>query len=1412
MKVSLFSKRFIWVILLCIPLLNVYAYQSWDGTSSPPANVLNEDLFIDGSVGDILLKNGQTTIQALSTSVNVSISNSPNIKGVPGSSPILFLQAANGNSINFFINGLNNDLNFLAPDSSSTPLLIIATTDGSSGSRINFNFGDGNNLKFLSNGTNTAGVQYYQWMQDPAFESPTTAFSRIANGTNLSTVVIDNLCVLSYLSPQAHNSVESPTNTGRFLFDPSNTQSGRFAIKIGENGALIVEGHATSGVTNPALITFADIQRNIPAGLKAHFEVTSASSGSLLVINSNNQSFGLLADPFGDQAILGSYTGLRLGYVLGGAGSLTVNSNTYFDYVGLYQTSHCPTSTFVPDFPNIDPQAFFKGRNPSAFFVDSINPNYLVTSTAEINISATAGVYLRSGVDALGNVNTNFADSNVFTINPFNQSPDQGAIVFDIEGPLKVQGAGITASKIEILSWQVSPIGGPLQPGGSETIFPLRTFAIDGYGKFVQYNKASMFVNNALLLYDVSLDHTDELHTIYQKNDASSQPTYVGGESWLIPSKYLSRPNIQFINAALNIYTNVAFTGLDLTIPNFSDTFLGTDNNNSQFVYYYSGRVVEDSTGRMMIMGTQVGSKACDDCTVVSQDAHIDIMQTNRGSTPGVVDTLFLNVGVNTNQIDNTITGSIANQFGIHTIFLGNNSNITVGNQLLEEADIPVQSVLTINGNYFSFETNGGVQGIPSLSGVTGKGGIFVDNNGTITMSPNVRTSFGTMVTKSGDGVIDLPKAQAFFESTVGITDWNYDLSVSTTIIPLSSLLSDYSFNWINIKKNYAGGFIPYELTSVNIAAAPAVTSANIFDIPTVLGEVDQLQIQGSRIGDQAHIKIDGGRVRELIFQRAGGYAAQAAVALIVLQNEGRVGLGSALRNVDSFEGPFMLGVNGVSLVVNGNGQVDLNENMLVNNVFPLLKGPDGSGSTLIINSEVPQELRIKSEGVLDLTQFVTGDTIKFTGYVKLILEPGAKVITGGATLLFADDTSMYIEPYEKSESIFDAIPHDFIHSNTLDPLTLTSAANAHNQFAPLSGTGSTTNTDPFRVRLIGTGTYLFANNSLCMIPQYGFVGVETYRADLGTETIDIPATDLTFELQDNATFVIGEATDHYTLGGSLQIGDTTDWSTTFSHATIFTLNVNSPGATFSVHSQAFVGFGVGIVDKRATTANNWLVDTLYGVGRINIAVTDGVFDHSRTFSGENELASLVAFGPTSYTWILETDPSVSTDRTNEAVIHGGGNIVLVNPSAPNISAYHPVVNNDSPLAIVDTLGTTSPVIQTGILASRLMMTIPDVIAYDAQTMFDTSRVKEITFPAIGRSVATAAYTNDKDPALRRSITAGFVNNLKIGRTIIYDIADSFGGLQEDRLVKAAQLGAVSVQLNDYTLAPGAVAFAQQLP
>ncbi|MGK3946345.1 hypothetical protein ABK046_49325, partial [Streptomyces caeruleatus] len=83
-----------------------------------------------------------------------------------GSSPVLLLQANNGNAINFSLNGANQNLTFQGPSASTTPLLIIAATDGAAGSRVNFQLGDGNSLSLEPNGTATAGVQMYMWMQD----------------------------------------------------------------------------------------------------------------------------------------------------------------------------------------------------------------------------------------------------------------------------------------------------------------------------------------------------------------------------------------------------------------------------------------------------------------------------------------------------------------------------------------------------------------------------------------------------------------------------------------------------------------------------------------------------------------------------------------------------------------------------------------------------------------------------------------------------------------------------------------------------------------------------------------------------------------------------------------------------------------------------------------------------------------------------------------------------------------------------------------------------------------------------------------------------------------------------------------------------------------------------------------------
>jgi hypothetical protein len=1413
-------KRLFSVVVSCLALLlvahDVYASQTWNGVTTP-ANVINQNLIIDGSVGPIQLVNGQTVVQASTQAVNVTISSNPIVTGLTGAAPVLLLQAQNGNAINVALNGSGQNLTFQGLVS-TTPLLIIANTDGMTGSRINFMISDGNVLTLEPNTAGTLGVEFYVWMATPAAEVPTVVFERATNGGNPVEISIGNLCVISYLSSQDYSLTTAPVQQGRILFDPQNTGTGRMVVDITNGGAFVIQGHSTSGVTNPTAMTYANVNRAISAGLLATCEIAGTAPCNLLVMNSNATLFALESDPFNDQAVV-PYTGKRLGFVLGGAGSLTVDANNYFDYVGLYQVSLDPTTTAVAGFPGVNPSSLLKARNPSAFFVDAVSSQYGFVSTAQISLGNVAGLYFRSGVDRLGNANTNLADPNVFTITPPHESYGAGELVFDVEGPLDVQGSGITTSKIEVLSLQVTVTGGPLQPGGSQTSFPLRTFAVDNYGVFRQYNKAAMLINDQVSLIDVSLDHTDALHKVFQDNSAQSEPTYIGGEKWHI--YHIKRPAFQFINANLNVFSNIAFTGLDLVVPNGVTALDQSFNNTSSFIFYYSGYVVEDGTGRMMILGTQIGSTAYDGCTIVSRATDLDIMQTMtaQGTTP--TETLLLEVGTNTPQINNKIVPPITNQYGIHTIYLGNSSNITIGNITPFTPGVEALSVLDIEGNYFSFTSQGGTPAIPALSAVTGEGGIFVDSNGTITIGSNYRASIAAMVVKSGNAVINLPETQVFFDAQVGITDWRLDLSTTTTLINATSVIADYTINWLATKKNYAGGYVPYELGSVNIAASPAVTVANITSLPTIVGDVDQLQIQGSRIGDQVAILIDGGWVRELVFERVGSYSAQAAVGLIVLQDDGRVGLGTAERNIDSIEAEVVMGVNGVTIVGNGNGQVDLNSNIIVNNICAVLKGPYSNGNILRFRSEVPQEFRIKSGATFDLSQFVAGDVIEFTGAITMVFEPGSRCVTGGATIRFGDNVVVLAEPNSNPNELFDMINEYLPYNNALSLVTTTSITVPHNELAPLVGAGGVTNTDPFRVRFAGTGTYEFFDKSSFFIPRYAFVGIETLHEVVGTATINVPQTNLRFLLSGDSSVVLGDSRDVYTPGGSLQIGNTQDFST-YGHSITFTLDLEGPNALFSIDSQGFLGLNAGIVGKGSFVPNTWLVDLLFNTSQVIMNVNAGVFDHSRTFSGDSTQASLMAIGNnTSYTLNLPSESPYEQTSNNSSSflalngvghsnITGGGNIALILTTSSGLAVYHPVVRAATPFQS-DTLGNVSAVLESGMLASLAMITTPTASNLSALTLFNTIRVQEITGTTASQSLATAAYTSDEANSVRRTITAGFVNNATMGRDIVYDISNALEGLQEDRINQAAQVGAVSVELDNYQNVPGTVIFAQQL-
>ena len=425
------------------------------------------------------------------------------------------------------------------------------------------------------------------------------------------------------------------------------------------------------------------------------------------------------------------------------------------------------------------------------------------------------------------------------------------------------------------------------------------------------------------------------------------------------------------------------------------------------------------------MLGTEIGSQAADGSAIISREAYLDIVQESEQPVTKA-HRLRLQVAPNDATMTQGIQSDITDEFAVQTIYLGHGSNISLGSNGDVALDktcsitfpLTTNPTLFIDGNFFSFETRGGYSGVPEDALLTGQGAIFVDAQGRFEIAPNMRASCGVVVARRRfpDGGVNLPVNQIRFDDRVGIAVWNVDLSDAEKriLIRPQEHISDFTLDWSAVIKEFqAGGFVPYELTDVSHRfSCKQVTHANLQSLPVVQGTVNQLQIRRSRYGDQVHLLIDGGRVKELIFLDSSD-SAVAPVGFIALDHGGSLGLGPAHRDRDSLNASVVMGLNGVTIAANGDCIVELNENVLINNICPLLAGPDfglRGEQRLIIRSNVDHEIRVASEGVLDLCSFTNKNQIvEFAGNVKLVFEPGAILVLGGGTLVFTDEAQIVL-------------------------------------------------------------------------------------------------------------------------------------------------------------------------------------------------------------------------------------------------------------------------------------------------------------------------------------------------------------------------------------------------------------------
>lgn len=1438
---------------------SLYGVVVWNNISAP--SVVDDDIHITTSV--VNLAPGGTIIEAINQDILVTINagTDVDVKGVEFNFSQIYLKPHAGRKITFRV---NKNLSFLGASLDTIYPLLIAQGDQG---QVVWEIAGGNKVTFGSP-SNGSGTEYYLFLQDGT-DAPKATFTRDPNEsandlTQHTYINVGTQSLLGYVSTQP---IGDSSVLGLFTFDPSTTEKGLMELQIEDQGAVLIYPRAIvfegdgSSLTD---ITIAQIQKNRLAGGVAELEVANVKGdpahASLFIANKNQTMPEFWYDPFLNLDsrndlinYSGSFAGNQYGFIVGSNGILSIFDNANVHYVGLDINRDISVSQVpeVPGYPSIPIGQLIKQRNPSALFCDqSLNPAAFVPTVTFGDVSA---LYLRSGVGTEGTIRE-LVQQNPYTVDEDEQNTGVGYYLLDLEGQadfIGLDNSGGQKSKIEVLSLEVEPTGGALLLGGIETNCALRTFKKHLNGKYYLYNPGVVFVNGYLKIKNVSLVHSDLYSDtrVIPEDDIFSYPTYIGGETFKLLkldidplSETVARPKIAFESTQAYFHSSAAVTGVDLLVPAQVESDDNAVPNLSRFVFCYNGYTIDQGTGRTLILGTSKGSFAMDELSDISKDAHLDVIQTYDalaiiGADPLVGDhRLRLEVAPNDATIVEDITGDIEGVNSQHLIYLGHNSNISVGTNKDAPTgfDVDTHAHLQIAGNYFAIQTDGGLLNDARSSARTGTGGIFVDYNGRIEIQDIYNAFIGTMVSKSRNGIVDLPFENIQFAKQVGVTDWGLSFNVGEVLDEYSELpagtnnpvivgpiesYTDYTIDWLNIKKD--PGFIPYqgETNSLSIGRGRVVlpnqptpiSPANYLNIPTIQGEIIQLQISGSPLGNPAHILIDGGYVHELVFVNTtpDPLPGEAPVAVIFLQNGGRVGLGGADRNSDSAQAAVTLGRNGVIIVSNGgDNEVILNNSVVVNGDGPFLFGPDAaSGDVLRVSSEVDDAIVVRKGAALDLRSVNNGKILEIGGQLSVEMESNTKIIfSDGNTVLdngwnkgiirFVENTQLNISEHDDFEEVFDVIPLGSIN-NELDPLVATPASNPHNQYAPLTGYGlDRQNTDSFRIRIIGAGNIAFYDKASCLIPYRSVVGVETYidSSEDVDEQIIFNKTDIVVDLNDASHIYLGNL--NYQEGGVLQIGNVIDRGP--DNSISFTLNVNGQGSRFITGSKSVLGLNAVVVKATQSSPTDLLVNTAFNVDAISINVNDGALDMSRIYDTDDSHANVVIIGDNTngtplYTFAYaEVGSAVDTTaeiRAQNATVLGGSPIVYLKKGDVD-AAVSPIVREDDGAVQVATDGDDQPInserIEVGMLASTLLQNVAsNDVAVVASTLFDQLKTPDAyEGDTVAHDKANAA---DEDEEFRDSLESIRVGTVAAGKLIRQSVSDVFTGVVGGASAAAAQ-------------------------
>jgi hypothetical protein len=1279
MKTRMWISKIVYGALgVCLLSSTMHGAVLWNGILIA-ANVTNQNIIVSGN-NTIATQVLVTANDGGTHTVTANSGNPTQIKSIANPGNLAF-RAANGSTIVFNISN-TTDFNLTSNNTVTQPFLITFETDGTG--QFIMNIDGGSSITLTGDPTNPAlvGTDMFVIMNG-AQVNPFIIVRRDTAGApqpNVNAAInILNNSLFSFLAPTSVAS-GAATEVATVQIDASNAIANAGTIELvlsGSSSGFIIDGELTNVASAP---TFTDIDLSTPAGLLATLNLINSKSGtggwSGFQVRDSVSVFGqLLIQNGACPTNFPAYTGARSGFILGAQGNITIGNLSYMLFL-----DGSVNGAFVPPTPlacgtdtcciaNL--LQLYKDRNPGALIIDG-NTN-VNAGVAAINLQGESLLAFASTANCCGATILDPSPPTPFTLATVDNSLDprgSGAIVFDVEGPLNVTGVAATTG-LELLSLNVTLTGGPALINGSSTVFPLRDYALDSNGNYLMYGNASWMVNNIMNLFTTNIKWTffDVTSTsvgvtsngkrIYQNNQPSqSEPGIISGERQYITS--LNQPQIdplcggvnviQYFNSNLLLHTSLALN-VDQAIPN------QLAGNTSSFVFYTNGYCLDEGTGRQLILGTDVGALASDGAHVIYHNSQLNLFQTTSqvAASPEV---LNWTTGLNNQYVTQGLnSATITGQTSVHTVNLAHESNISIGTNLT--AGTPPFSLVTfptlnINNNYINITSQGGRLFQPGLSNATGEAGVFVDSNGIINIGANVLFAYGAMITKSGNGVINLPRNQALPLSTVGIAQWQLNLADPTQVIVVAAgqHLANFTIDWENTTKKFcagSGNYVPY-FKPINgaspcpvLAGTTPVIPANIAPLPTVQGRVDQIQIKQSRVGDPAQLIVDGGIVDEVLYFNGITDPGIAPVGTIIIRNDGIAGLGTASRNIDSLQASIVLGVNGVTILADGNGTVRLNEDVLVNNLCSFLTGPNFGASglqQLTIESDVPREIRVKSDGILDLTQFTNlNKRLTFAGQVRLVLEPGATVVLGGGSLYFIGNSSLYLEPF---------IDQDLTAGTTL------------------------ASTDSMRVKFLGSGQVTIQESAVMSVPRGSFIGIETDTCLFGAQT-----SAQSWRVADSGQLNIG---DNETYGGVFQVGNTiAKGGTTIS----FTLILEGQDALVQVNSQGFLGLGMGMAfNQPGVVMNSRLVGKTYNVAAISIVDTEGTFEHSTIFPGTSTQAGLIAFGP---------DPAFTFqfDKNNGEVL-GGGNIIALNTT--NTGLFNPVVLTSATVPQIPTPATLKPI------------------------------------------------------------------------------------------------------------------------